>query len=550
MFFAEDAAKSFGPLDVFAGVTFIIGKGERAGLVGPNGVGKTTLLRLLAGEETPDEGDAGYKGGRESALGYLKQEAGLEAGRTLLEELWTAFPEARNAELRLHEIAELLEAGKGDVDALIEEQAALFETFERLDGYRIESRIGRVLDGLGFAPGDSAKRCGEFSGGWQMRIALAKVLVRRPDHMLLDEPTNHLDKAAVNWLAEDLLEYKGCLIIVTHDGEFLDRVATRILEMRDGAVESYAGNYSEYQRVKAERLQQIDKAAARQERYLEKQERFIRRFIAKPGKTSVAQARRHMISKIERIERPKKEAEVHIGLTAAGRTENDVLVMEHVGHAYPDGRGGDHVVLVDVNLHVERGQKVILVGPNGSGKSTLLKIAAGFIHQSEGTVRWAELARRGYYDQLQDEALDPELSPLEEVRKVAALEDDVRLHSVLGQFLFEGDDVFKKISTLSGGERSRVALARLVLQRTNVLLLDEPTNHLDRTTRRKLIDVLAAYDGTIICAAHDPGLQQRVATRVYEVRDGECRELIDERREPARKKKLGTSAGRTSRDFA
>jgi ATP-binding cassette, subfamily F, member 3 len=532
MFFAEDAAKSYGPLDVFAGVTFIVGKGDRAGLVGPNGAGKTTLFKVLAGEEPIDEGSAGWKGGQDSALGYLKQEAGLESSRTLLEELWTAFPEARNAELRLQEIAALLESGKGDVDALIEEQAALFEDFDRLDGYRIESRIGRVLAGLGFAPDDSAKRCGEFSGGWQMRVALAKVLVRRPDHMLLDEPTNHLDKAAVDWLADDLLEYKGSLIIITHDGEFLDRVATRILEMREGGIEPYAGNYSEYQRVKAERLQQIDKAAGRQERYLARQQRFIDRFIAKPGKTSVAQARRHMISKIERIERPKKDSEVHISLSAAGRTENDVLVMEHVGHAY-----GDHVVLVDVNLHVERGQKVVLIGPNGAGKSTLLKIAAGFLHQTEGSVRWADLARRGYYDQLQDEALDPELSPLEEVRTVAPLEEDVRLRTVLGQFLFRGDDVHKRVAMLSGGERSRVALAKLVLQPTNVLLLDEPTNHLDRSTRRKLIDVLANYDGTIICAAHDPGLLERVATRVYEVSDGDCRELIDHRKEPGRRKK-------------
>jgi len=531
MFFAEDAAKSFGGLDVLHDVTFIVGKGERVGLVGPNGAGKTTLLRVLAGEEEADEGSGGYKAGRDSALGYLRQEAGLESTRTLVEELWTAFPEARNAELRLQEIASLLESGSDDVDALIEEQATLFEEFDRLDGYRVESRIGRVLNGLGFEPGDSAKRCGEFSGGWQMRIALAKVLVRRPDHMLLDEPTNHLDKAAVNWLAEDLSDYKGCLIIVTHDGEFLDRVATRILELREGTVDSYAGNYTEYQRVKAERLQQIDKAAGRQERYLARQQRFIDRFIAKPGKTSVAQARRHMISKIERIERPKKDSEVHISLTAAGRTENDVLVMEQVGHVYPDGRGGDHVVLVDVNLHVERGQKVVLVGPNGSGKSTLLKIAAGFLHQSEGVVRWAALARRGYYDQLQDEALDPALSPIEEVRQVAPLEEDVRLRTVLGQFLFRGDDVFKRISMLSGGERSRVALAKLVLQPTNVLLLDEPTNHLDRTTRRKLIDVLAKYDGTIICAAHDPGILDRVATRVYEVSDGDCRELIDFRKD-------------------
>ena len=529
MLFAEGVARSFGGLDVLLDVTFTVGKGERAGLVGPNGAGKTTLLRIIAGEDEADAGRAWVTNGE--ALGYLKQEAGLDSNRMLLDEMWTAFPEARRADMRQGEVAQLIERGEGDIDTLIDEQASLFDEFERLDGYRIESRIGRVLDGLGFDQSDHAKRCGEFSGGWQMRIALAKVLVRRPENMLLDEPTNHLDKAARDWLAEDLEEYKGSLLIVTHDAEFLDRVAMRILELREGEVESYAGNYTAYQTTKAEKLQQQDKAAGRQEREMAKQERFIERFRAKNTKTTQVQSREKMIARIERIERPKKESEVHIGLQAHGRTENDVLVMEGIAHVYPKGRGGDHVVLVDVNLHIERGQKVILVGPNGSGKSTLLKIAAGQLKATQGVVRWADLARRGYYDQHQDEALDPSLTALQEVKKIAPLEEDVKLRTVLGQFLFRGDDVFKSVSMLSGGERSRVALAKLVIQPTNVLILDEPTNHLDRSTRRKLIDVLAKYDGTILCAAHDPGLLERVATRVYEVSDGDCRELIDYRKD-------------------
>ena len=536
MLFAEDVHKAFGPLEVLKGLTFAVGKGERVGLVGPNGAGKTTLLRLVAGEDEPDQGVAGTKGSAANAnpaevIGYLRQEAGLDSDRTLLEELWTAFPEARATEIRLHEIAAELEGGAGDMDALIEEQAGLFEEFERLDGYRVESRIGRVVQGLGFEPEDIDKRCGEFSGGWQMRIALAKVLVRRPENILLDEPTNHLDKSARDWLAADLLEYKGSCLIVTHDAEFLDMVATRILELREGQVESYAGNYTDYQRTKAERLMQQDREASRQERHIAQQERFIDRFRAKNTKATLVKSREKMVAKIQRVERPRKESEVHIGLQAQGRTENDVLRLDHIGHVYPDGRGGDHVVLVDVNLHVERGQKVILVGPNGSGKSTLLKIAAGFLEPSEGKVRWAELARRGYYDQHQDEALDPNLTPLEEVQAVAPKETELRMRTVLGNFLFRGDDVYKRIHMLSGGERSRVALAKLTVQPTNVLVLDEPTNHLDRTTRRKLIEVLAAYEGTIVCAAHDPGLLERVATRVYEVSDGDCRELIEYRKD-------------------
>ncbi|MCH7952426.1 MAG: ABC-F family ATP-binding cassette domain-containing protein [Chloroflexi bacterium] len=548
MLFAESIARSFGGLDVLQGVSFTVGKGERVGLVGPNGAGKTTLLRLIAGEDEADEGRAGFSGksheGRGGELGYLKQESGVESDNTLFAEMWTAFPEARRIELRLAEVADALVAGDGDVDALIGEQAALFEEFDRLDGYRIESRIARVLDGLGFSVPDRKKHCGAFSGGWQMRIALAKVLVRRPANILLDEPTNHLDKAARDWLAEDLSDYNGALLIVTHDGEFLDAVANRILELREGAVELYHGNYSEYQRVKAAKLQQLDKAAGRQESQLGKQERFIERFRAKNTKATAVKSRQKALDRIERIKRPSKESEVHIGLQAQGRTENDVLVLEGIGHAYPvragdpDGQN-DHVVLVDVNLHVERGQKIVLVGPNGSGKSTLLKIATGHIQPTEGSVRWAELARCGYYDQHQDEALDPDKTPLEELRTAAPTARDERLRTVLGQFLFRGDDVFQRIRSLSGGERSRVALARLTVQPTNVLVLDEPTNHLDHTTRRKLIEVLAKYDGTIICAAHDPGILEQVATHVYEISDGECHELIDQRRDRPSKQSLG-----------
>jgi ATP-binding cassette subfamily F protein 3 len=367
-----------------------------------------------------------------------------------------------------------------------------------------------------------------------MRIALAKVLVRRPDDMLLDEPTNHLDAAAKAWLADDLLKHRGALLIVTHDAEFLDRVATRILELRDGAVESYTGNYSEYQRQKAEHLQQQDRAAARQERELARQERFIERFRAKPSKASAVQSREKALAKVERIERTRAEREVHFQLVAHGRTELDVLLLDEISHAY-----GDHVVLVDVGLHVERGQKVVLVGPNGSGKSTLLKIAAGINEPTEGTVEWAERARRQYYDQHQDEVLDPQKTAIEEVRSVARDEPDERLRTVLGQFLFRGDDVFKKVSVLSGGERSRVALAKFLIEPSNVLLLDEPTNHLDRPTRRKLIEALEAYEGTILCASHDPGVLERVATRVYEVADGGCRELLERRRDGERRAKFG-----------
>ncbi|TMB97900.1 MAG: ABC-F family ATP-binding cassette domain-containing protein [Chloroflexi bacterium] len=349
------------------------------------------------------------------------------------------------------------------------------------------------------------------------------------ENLLLDEPTNHLDGASREWLADELSEYRGTVIIVTHDGEFLDRAATRILELREGGVESYAGNYSAYQAQKAARLQQQDQAAARQQREIARQERFIERFRAKASKATLVKSREKALARVVRVERTRPESEVHIQLSADGRTERDVVQLEHISHAY-----GENIVLVDANLYIERGQKAVLVGPNGSGKSTLLRIAAGHLTPLEGAVRWAERARAGYYDQHQDEALDRDKTVLQEVASVAGGEPEERLRTVLGQFLFRGDDVFKRIAVLSGGERSRVALAKLVIQPTNVLILDEPTNHLDRSTRRKLINVLERYDGTILCAAHDTGILDRVATRVYEVQEGGCRELIEHRREPGR----------------
>jgi len=526
MFYSDSITKSFGSDEVLAGVSFTIGDGERVGLVGPNGAGKSTLMRVMAGDDAPDTGQAGHRGGD---LEFLRQEAGLEATNTVLEEMWLAFPEARAIERQLEELSDQIATGDGDLDALITQQAELFERFEALDGYRIDKRIGRVLAGLRFAPDDAQKRCGEFSGGWQMRIALAKVLVHRPDHLLLDEPTNHLDQAAQDWLGEELTSYPGTILLVTHDGSFHDRVVNRVLDLRDGRVTSYTGNYTAYQRQKAEKLAAQDTAAARQERDIGRQERFIERFRSKATKATQVRSREKALEKVERIERTRSEREVHFELSAAGRTELEVLAAEHVGHQYED----DEVVLIDASLHVERGDRVVLIGPNGGGKSTLLRILAGELAASQGAIEWAPRARLGYYDQHQDEALDPGRTVLDEVRAVADGQSDGALRKVLGRFLFSGDDVHKAVSVLSGGERSRVALAKFLIRPANVLLLDEPTNHLDRATQRKLVSALEGYDGTVICASHDPEILDRVATRVFEVRDGECLELEERRKLPA-----------------
>lgn len=522
MLFADKLAMSYGTQELFANATFVIGESERVGLVGPNGAGKSTLLRLIAGLETPEAGRAGHRSGK---IGFLKQEADLSPDFTLVDELWKAFPEALAIRRRLEEVSALLESGEGDVIELVDEQTTMYERYEMLDGYRIEARIGKVLDGLGFGRPDWDKHCTDFSGGWQMRIALAKILASVPEHALMDEPTNHLDAAARDWLATYLKDYPGAVVIVTHDGEFMDKVVTRVLELDRGAITSFAGNFSAYLAEKKARADARERARLRQQREIARQRRFIDRFRSKATKAAQVRSRETMLEKMEIIEQVRKAPEVRFALQANGRTEREVLKIRNVAKSF-----GDEPVLLDLNLDVERGQKVCLIGENGGGKSTLLRLAIGDIEVDEGKIEWAERARPGYYDQHQDEALDPNRTVLEEVRDGSNGVPDVRLRSILGQFLFSGDDVFKPVKVLSGGERSRVALAKFLTQPTNVLLLDEPTNHLDRATRARLIEALATYDGTIICASHDPGIVDGIATHVYEIKDGEAKEVLEKRK--------------------
>ena len=519
MLYVDAVSQRFKGVPVLDEVGFNIGDGERVGLIGPNGAGKSTLLRIMAGLLPPDAGVAGRRGG---SLGFLEQDAELSSRLPLVEEMWKAFPEARAVEEQLHEVAAAFESAGDGVDALVSRQAQLFDEFDRLDGYRIDKRIGQVLRGLGFPPEDNGKACGAFSGGWRMRVALAQVLVRRPDHLLLDEPTNHLDTAARAWLIDHLQAYKGTVMIVSHETDFLDATVQRIIDLRDGEARSYPGNHSDYRRQRAALLAQQRATADRQGREIARQTRFIDRFRSTATKARQVQSRIKALDKIERVTAPNAERAVHFRIQPAGRPERAVVTVQDLSHAYDD-----HIVLVGANLEIERGEKVALVGPNGGGKSTLLRALAGHIAPTEGSIAWAERAEFGYYDQHQDEALDPSRTVLEEVASIAGDHTDGDLRSVLGRFLFRGEDVFKRIAVLSGGERSRVALAKFLIRPSNVLLLDEPTNHLDGATRARLIKALADYDGTIICASHDREILRRVATRAVQIEEGECRPLLD-----------------------
>ena len=516
MLYAQKLTKEFGQRVLFENVNLTIGDGERVGLVGPNGAGKSTLLRLIAKEEPATRGLAGHRNG---TLGYLKQQSGFDIHKTLLDEMWTSFPEVVAIREELAELAITLETDSSTEK--IEFQDRLYRRYEALGGYGIDSLVDRVLRGLNFTAQDKQKLCGDFSGGWRMRISLAKLLIHRPDHILLDEPTNHLDARSRDWLAEELSKYPGTVVVVTHEGGFLDKVAQRIVEIDQGELRWFTGNFTEYQAQKAKLIEQQNKEAAQQERELARQQRFIERFRAKATKARAVKSREKAIAKIVKKKTYREAAKARFTIRSHGRVEREVLKISNVSHAYDD-----ELVLLDVDLIVERGQKIVFFGPNGGGKTTLLRIAAGQIEPSEGSASWSERARPGYYEQHQDEALNPNLTVFQEVQESVPSTTEGDIRSALAHFLFRGDEAFKRVSVLSGGERSRVALAKFLLQPTNVLILDEPTNHLDAATRASLLSSLSDYEGTVICASHDPGLLA-IASNVYRMEDGELVETFE-----------------------
>ena len=516
MIHIEGLGKRYGERILFEGVSWHVKKRDRIGLSGPNGAGKTTLLRMLAGTEEPDSGQ--IRMASDTTIGYLPQDGIVHHGRTVEAEVVLAFAELLALKDEQHRIEEQLAHATEDAgghEGLLERYAEVTERFKHLGGYEIDARVADVVKGLGFTQADLERRTEEFSGGWQMRIALAKLLLARPNLLLMDEPTNHLDLPARNWLEEYLADYPGSVVLVSHDRYFLDATVRRITEVGLKTLTDYHGNYTYYLREHTARMERLREAHRRQSEEIGKTEAFINRFRYQATKAKQVQSRIKLLDKVERIEIPPERKKIHFQFPEAKRPGRVVLELKGVRQAY-----GDNVVLRQIDLMVERGDRIALVGPNGAGKSTLMRILAGVDRPDDGVRLEGHNVVFDYFAQNQAEVLNPARTVQEEMSSASSLSMAPMIRTILGGFLFAGDDVFKKVAVLSGGERNRLALAKMLLKASNVLLLDEPTNHLDLDSKEILLEALAAYGGTLVFVSHDRYFVDKLANKVIEVGGG------------------------------
>jgi ATP-binding cassette subfamily F protein 3 len=513
------AGKRFGPKLLFEELDWLITSRERTGLVGANGTGKSTILKVLAGLETLDYGEATSQKGL--TTGYLPQDGLTLSGRSVFAECLSVFAGLRAMEEELQDLARRM----GDLDPEGAEYREVAERFHRLDsefrardGYSIEAQVGAVLSGLGFAKEDWARRVEEFSGGWQMRIALAKLLLEKPNLLLLDEPTNHLDLEARNWLETYLNGYPHAFVLISHDRYFLDVTVSRIVEIWNKRVHFYPGNYEQYLKLKNERRTQLESAYRNQQERIQQLEAFINRFRYQATKAKQVQSRIKELDKMERIEIPPEEQAIHFKFPQPKPSGRVVAEFRSVGKRY-----GPKEVFRGASFLIERGDRVALVGPNGAGKSTLIKLLAGIEPLSSGAYEIGHNVTPDYFAQDQYKELDPEARLLDDLSSVARATTQTELRTLLGCFLFSEDDAFKRIGVLSGGERNRYALARMLLNPANFLLLDEPTNHLDLRAKDVLLAALQEFSGTVVFVSHDRYFIDRLATRIFEVGGGEVR---------------------------
>ena len=517
----QNLQKSFGGNAVLKDVSFTLQDRQRMGLVGVNGCGKTTLLRILAGKEQPDGGTVSlYKGLR---VGYMEQQYAVAGDSTVFEELRQVYEPVFRMEEKLRALEKEMESADDTaLKRLGETYTRLSDAFEKADGYGWRSSIQGVLSGLGFSKEQHDQPARLLSGGELTRLCLAKLLLQKPDLLLLDEPTNHLDLSALNWLENYLSEYRGTLLVVSHDRYFLDHVCTHVTELLLGTAEQYDGNYTAYMSQRTERFEIRMRAWEQQQKLIAREEAIIARYKSFNREKSIkaAESREKRLEKIQRLDKPQDERQVRFRFEAKRRTGDDVLILRDMEKSF-----GARKLFSHVNLHLRSGDRVALLGPNGIGKSTLLKCLVGQENQDGGTVRFGANVDVGYYDQKQ-EGLHPEKTVLDEVWDAFPRLEQSQVRSALGLFLFTGEDVFMPIHTLSGGEKGRVALTKLMLRKDNLLLLDEPTNHLDMDSREVLEDALDYFEGTILAVSHDRYFINRFATRVAVLQEDGIREYL------------------------
>jgi len=518
----EHISKIYPTGEVLKDINWEVKPGDRIGLVGVNGAGKSTQLKIIAGEMEPTSGEIIRPASLHIA--YLTQEFEVDTTRTVREEFWTVFKEANTVQNSLAQVPRDMEtASPEQLDKLIHKLDRLQRQFESLDGYGLESQIEKILPEMGFEQEDGDRLVSAFSGGWQMRMSLGKILLQKPDLLLLDEPTNHLDLETIEWLENYLKGLKTPMVIVSHDREFLDRLCTQIVETERGVSSTYLGNYSSYLQQKAENQEAQLNAYERQQKELEKQQTFVDRFRASATRSTQAKSREKQLDKIERIEAPTSGVRsLHFRFPDAPRSGREVVRIKDLVHTY-----GDKILFLGADLLIEKGDRIAFLGPNGAGKSTLLHMIMGMEKPTEGTVELGEHnVIPGYFEQNQAEALDLNKTVMETIHDEVPDWKNEEVRTLLGRFLFSGETVLKKVESLSGGEKARLALAKMLLRPANLLILDEPTNHLDIPAKEMLEESLQNYDGTAIIVSHDRYFISQVANKIVEIREGEFRTYL------------------------